>query len=76
MNLRQFLRNLGHLVGELLPWQAVDVARGRDYDAAVLAAADMLADAEAEYKTLEPPGGDAGDDWSPQSPPPPGLHHT
>ena len=54
MNPRQFLRNLRHLVSHLIPWQLVDTVRGRDYDAAVLAAADMLADAEETYEALEP----------------------
>ncbi|MCH9728421.1 MAG: hypothetical protein K0U84_01835 [Actinomycetia bacterium] len=31
MTLRQSLRALGYLIGELIPWQAVAVARGRDY---------------------------------------------
>ena len=56
MNPRQFLRALKHLAGDVIPWQLVDVRRGRAYDAAVLAAADQLADAEAEYEVLpEPP---------------------
>ncbi|MGB0877566.1 MAG: hypothetical protein ACPGXI_10970 [Mycobacterium sp.] len=55
MTLRQSLRSLGYLIAEFIPWQAVDVVRGRDYDAAVLAAADALADEEAEYEVLEPP---------------------
>ncbi|MCH9731638.1 MAG: hypothetical protein K0U84_18510 [Actinomycetia bacterium] len=55
MTLRQSLRSLGYLIAEFIPWQAVDVVRGRDYDAAVLAAADALADEEAEYETFEPP---------------------
>ena len=55
MNPRQFLRALKHLAGDVIPWQLVATVRGRDCDAAVLAAADQLADAEAEYETLEPP---------------------
>lgn len=31
MTLRQSLRSLGYLIAELIPWQAVDVVRGRDY---------------------------------------------
>lgn len=57
MTVRQFLRNLCYTAADVIPWQAVDVVRGRDYDAAVLAAADALADEEAEYETLEPPVG-------------------
>lgn len=55
MTLRQSLRSLFHVAREFIPLQAVDVVRGRDYDRAVLAAADALADAEAEYETLDPP---------------------
>lgn len=57
MTIRQSLRGLKHLAADLIPWQLVAAVRGRDYNTAVLAAADALADAEAEYETLEPPAG-------------------
>lgn len=54
--IRRTLRNLGYVLADLVPWQAVRVARGRDWDTAVNAAAKELADDDAEYEALEPPG--------------------
>ncbi len=56
MTPRQFLRNLCYTAADLVPWQLVAVARGRDWNQ-VNAAADALADEEAEYEVLEPPAG-------------------
>lgn len=54
MTLRQSLRALYHCAAELVPWQLVRTVRGRDYDAAVLAAADALAEHEEQFETYEP----------------------
>lgn len=54
MSVRSFFRAIGWLTSELVPGQAVRVARGRDYDAAVrragVAAGDAFADALNEYE--------------------------
>ena len=74
MNPRQFLRAMKHLAGDVIPWQLIDVLRGRDYDRAVIDAADQLADEEVEYETLEPHVPPAGVDATPPVVPPAGSN--
>ena len=52
MTFRQSLRAVGYLISEVIPSQAIRVARGRDW--AVNNPADQLADAEETYEALEP----------------------
>ena len=54
MTIRQTLRAIGYFVADYIPWQAVDVIHGRDYDAAVVRAADYLADLEEDDEVWEP----------------------